>query len=148
MGKIKSEQITNFAVILIALSALFVSIWQGRLLQKHNKLSVKPYLTAELNQGDTTLTANLLNEGFGPAIIKKVNFSYQGQTYSSLEDLLKGSGEIENRLESWSLNEGTIISGNSSRLIVKLKGREVRGVEIEIEFISIYEEREKKLFFF
>jgi hypothetical protein len=148
MAKIRVEQLSHYAVIGIALLALFVSIWQGRILQRHNKLSVKPYLTAEMDQQDSTLTVFILNEGFGPAIIQDAKFSFKNKTYDSLESLLIGSGEKQNRIGSWSIGKGTIIAASSKRLLVKVKGREIRGINVELEFASIYEEKEKLTFTF
>jgi len=96
MGKIKIEKLSQYAVIIIALSALFVSVWQVRISHQHNKLSVKPYLDFHLIQIDSTLEVSFSNEGFGPAIIKKMTFTHNGKNYESLQDLLVGSGEIEN----------------------------------------------------
>ncbi len=141
MSKIKIEHLSHYAVIIIALSALFVSVWQVRISHQHNKLSVKPYLDFHLIQIDSTLEVSFSNEGFGPAIIKKIIFNHNGKEYESLQDLLVGTGEIENRLGSYNYSENTIIAGGDHKFLVKLKNRETRGIKVQIEYMTIYEEK-------
>ena len=114
MGKIKIEQLSQWAVIVIALSALFVSVWQVRISHQHNKLSVKPYLDYHLIQIDSTLEVSFSNEGFGPAIIKKITFTHNGKKYNTLRDLLRGMDEIPNLLGSFNYSENTIIASRGS----------------------------------
>lgn len=63
-----------FVSVVIAVCALGVTIWQGKQNDKHNKLSVRPFLSAKLYwdaKGDTGFfTYELMNCGIGPAIIK------------------------------------------------------------------------------
>ena len=89
MKKISLEKLSHYSIILIGISALFVSVWQINVSQNHNKLSVKPYLDNHLIQSDSTLTVTISNAGFGPAIIKKITFNYKGKEYNSLEKLLQ-----------------------------------------------------------
>lgn len=62
------------ASAVIAACALGVTIWQGRQNYKHNKLSVRPFLsTMEYHTEDGNIgqiTFALINCGIGPAIIK------------------------------------------------------------------------------
>ena len=57
---------------IISLIALGFGIYQSHLTRKHNKLSVRPILAiSKLSQYDKGLNYTLLNNGLGPAIIKK-----------------------------------------------------------------------------
>ncbi|MCT8872668.1 hypothetical protein [Shewanella xiamenensis] len=56
----------------IALCALAVSIYQIRLSEQHNRLSVKPQLTIHCPSSDNgRIGLKLINSGLGPAILKK-----------------------------------------------------------------------------
>ena len=63
-----------FTSAVVAACALGVTIWQGRQNYKHNKLSVRPFLSTmecHTKQGDIGhVTFELVNCGIGPAIIK------------------------------------------------------------------------------
>lgn len=148
MKKISLEKVSNYAVILIALIALFVSIWQIKVSQNHNKLSVKPYLDYHLIQMDSTLTVSISNHGFGPAVIKKISFERGGITYSSLENFLQESGEVKNRLGSYQYGKNSILPAEQTKLLVKLKGTRLRNVQVFIEYETIYEEKKSFNFSF
>lgn len=66
--------LADWAAVVIALSALFVSLQQGFQQRKHDRLSVKPHLDtfehSDLTDKVATLTLTLSNNGLGPAIIK------------------------------------------------------------------------------
>jgi len=47
---VASESLNNFAPIIIASLALFLTIWQAKTQRKHNKISVKPILSGFLHQ--------------------------------------------------------------------------------------------------
>lgn len=141
MKKSKIERISSYAIMLIALSALFVSIWQISVTHKHNKLSVKPYLDYHLIQADSVLTVNISNQGFGPAIIKKITFNHKEKEYSSLEKLLNSTGEIENRLGSYQYSENSVIAAGENKLLVRLRNMKLRGINVSIVYETIYEDR-------
>lgn len=149
MALSKIERLSHYGVVIIAVSALIVSIWQGRIMQKHNKLSVKPYLDYFLFQGDTTLTVKFYNEGFGPAIIKKIRFTYDGKDYTSLAEVLLASDEKKNILQSVHYSQNTIVAPNTEKLIVKLKGGpHLRGIKVRLYYETIYEEKNEYEFSF
>ncbi len=148
MNQKKIEQLANYSVVIIALSALVVSIWQVKLFQNHNKLSVKPYLDFHLIQEDSTLTVSFSNEGLGPAIIKQISYNYDGNEFRSLENLLKADNEKKNVLLSFNYSRNSIISSGDEKLLVKLFDSETRGVKVKIVYETIYEERDEFNFSF
>jgi hypothetical protein len=74
------------ASAVVALCALGVTFWQGYLMRQHNKISVRPKLTATENYEDTdkarAISFELINSGFGPAIIKDFILVYDGEEVS------------------------------------------------------------------
>jgi hypothetical protein len=66
---------------IIALCALGLTIWQAMLTRRHNRLSVKPYLTIwnDLDQEKHRYWIQLLNNGTGPALIKDFRIEIHGE---------------------------------------------------------------------
>lgn len=138
----KLEKLSHYAIIVIALSALVVSVMQTRIQHNHNKLTVKPYLHYSLEQNfdDDIASVYIVNDGFGPAIVESITFMYKNKSYNSLEDYLKASGEIKNRRGSYNYNKNSVFKSNQKNLLVELKGMSHRNVNVEINYKSIYEE--------
>ena len=141
MKKTKLETLSHYAVIVIALLAFVLSILQTRIQHKHNKLSVRPILNAIIEQSDSTMAAYINNKGVGPAIIKEASFSFDGKTYDDIEKLLRESGLIKIRLGGYTLNPDAVISADEDRLLVRLKGRDIKGVKVNLTYESVYEEQ-------
>lgn len=139
----KLEKISHYAVIIIALSALIVSVMQTKIQQNHNKLTVKPYLHHSIIQefDDDLTSVYIVNDGFGPAIIKNIHFYFKGKEYNSLEEFLNASGEIKNRKGSYNYGENSVFKSSDKNLLVALKGMKFRNTKVVIEFESIYKEK-------
>ncbi len=77
----------SLASAIVAACALAVTVWQGRQNYKHNKMSVRPKLTASEDYQDDdkgrTVSFDLINAGFGPAIIKDFVLAYDGKEVSN-----------------------------------------------------------------
>lgn len=143
MSTTKLEKISHYAVILIAMSALVVSVMQTRIQHNHNKLTVKPYLHNSLEQDidNNLVSVYIVNDGFGPAIVENMKFTFNGKTYNSLEDYLNESGEIKNRRGSYNYSKNSVFKSDKKNLLVSLKGIKFRNVRVDIIFKSIYKEK-------
>lgn len=141
MALSRIEKISHYAVVVIAVSALVVSIWQGSISMKHNRLTVKPYLDFHIVQIDSTITVRFSNEGFGPAILEEISFFYEDEQYQSVWQVLEKMDEIDNWAGSFNYNPGTVVAPGAEKLLVSLKGGEhIRGVKVIFRYKSIYEE--------
>ncbi len=67
------ELTVNIAATTIALAALGLSIYEGRLSRHHDRLSVRPLLDASLRMSPAFERFSLMvvNNGLGPAVVKK-----------------------------------------------------------------------------
>jgi hypothetical protein len=150
MKSTKLEKLSHYAIIVIALSALVVSVMQTRIQHNHNKLTVKPYLHHSLDQNfdDDLVTVYIVNDGFGPAIVEQITFTYKDKTYYSLEDYLNASGEIKNRRNSYNYGKNSVFKSNQKNLIFKLNRLQERHVKVDIKFKSIYDEEGSYSFIF
>jgi hypothetical protein len=150
MSSSRLEKLSHYAIIVIALSALVVSVTQTRIQQRHNKLTVKPYLHSSLDQNydENLVTVFIVNDGFGPALVEQITFTHNGKRYNSLEEYLKGSEEIKNRRGSYNYNKGSVFKSSGKNLLLKLQGMQFRDVSVNIEYESIYGEKGNYVFKF
>ncbi|MCA9741324.1 MAG: hypothetical protein H6695_08455 [Deferribacteres bacterium] len=106
-----ADQITAIATVSIALLALFVSIWQGALARKHNRLSVKPFLQVETSIVEP-FGVWVHNKGVGPAIIATAQVYKNGKRIGNSSD--SDSADISKResiLAEFGLNKEWINFG-------------------------------------
>ena len=65
-----ADTITIIATISIAVIALLVSIWQGLVTRRHNRLSVTPHIDISLQKYRERFGFLMDNTGVGPAVIE------------------------------------------------------------------------------
>ncbi len=140
----KSEKLTQFSVMLIAVCAVVVSVWQVRISQQHNRLSVMPYLDFFSGwQTDSTWRMNLMNEGIGPAIIKATELSYDGKVYSHWDAVLDAAGLRDKRVNSTNVSNDSPFKIDKEVVFIELKGDPLDpkpfGIHVVIKYTSIYE---------
>lgn len=80
--------------MLVAVLALVISIWQSYSIQQHNKLSLRPYLEAELNDdNDGSWDLYINNQGMGPAQVTSLHYKVDGKLYPNYDAFLIALGE-------------------------------------------------------
>ena len=67
----------QFAALVVAVCALVVTVWQGVVTRKHNRLSVAPVLTLYRREIDGIITVK--NNGIGPALIISQEVYFRGE---------------------------------------------------------------------
>lgn len=162
MALTRSEKVTQYSIMLIALAAVVVSIWQSKIAQKqleiqreYNRLTVKPYL----NHSTGWLTSSdlweiiLTNEGIGPAIIKSTEFTFEGVKYTEWDSVLGASGLKSQRKGSWNLGIDAPFAVGKSINYLKLNMKEGEktgylGISVAIFYESIYGEQHELSFSF
>ena len=138
-----------------AVCALGATIWQGQQNYKHNKLSVRPKLTTMENYENTdetrTVTFELINAGFGPAIFKDFILVYDGKEISknnrkTYEDFLteKTQGFTDVCIFSF-IPDSTISSGECCELFsfTHKHGQDasfINKLNLRVNYQSIYED--------
>lgn len=154
----KTERLSHYGVLLIAITAVVVSVWQGRISQKqlelsmqHNKLTVKPYLdiTRFTNSSEGTLEVKLANQGYGPAVVKSFELIYDDQAYGNWNAVLEAAGEEENINFLRNYGEGSVIAPGREDVLCRLKTSFIqKEITIKIVYESIYEESTEESFTF
>lgn len=70
------QMISVFATLLVAVSAIGLSVWQGVEMRRHNRLSVLPYISnaSLMLSEDSTYRylAQIENTGLGPAVFERI----------------------------------------------------------------------------
>lgn len=146
----------------IALSALAATFWQAYISRKHNKLSVKPYLTTwTTTSSDGYVIVKIINNGVGPAHIKSFSIFVDGQKMigENLEPHIKCLNIIFSDYEfSWYgsyLGIDYMMPSNEQKdlIAIKFTGQKMptrfevdhraKRVQIVIDYESIYEQKFK-----
>ena len=143
------EETKFWVPIVIALCALFLTIYQGNQIQLHNKLSVTPHMGVGYFSNDEKAGFNLHSTGLGPATIKWMTISIDGAAKDNWDEVtkaLKFSPPVNYTFGY--LFPGTVVKADSisnlysvesSKDILKLN-KTYNSVEIVICYCSIYGE--------
>ena len=114
--------------VVVGFLALGVSCWVGVANQKHNRLSVRPYLAfnVDLTGSADYVGIRLHNAGFGPAIIRHIILSINGNnlgeaTYKAWVEAKKRLGINYDWVEFTEIPPGCAIASGQSKNIFCLK---------------------------
>lgn len=150
MALSKTEKLSHYGVLIIALTAVVVSVWQGRLSQRqleiaveHNKLTVRPYLefVKNIDGGNDLMEINLANQGYGPAVVESIIIGYENQQYNVWNPVLDAANENNNIRQIYNYSEGSVVAPGTDRTILRLKSEnETKGISVLIRYRSIYHE--------
>lgn len=146
--------VTAFITAVIAL----IAAYQVYLSRKHNRLSVKPYITMVFKGGivpregypdEYSLTYNMKNNGIGPGIIQDYFIFFNGEKIGSNADPEALTEAIINKIEfgpngmrhigSLSLNPTTPIPSGEIRVLLQIGA--VNDSKVYWEFIRKFEIR-------
>jgi hypothetical protein len=87
-----ADRILVIIAIVVSLLGLFFSVKYNRktlkLTESHNKKVTRPALNLQKEFYEDVFIFEVWNSGLGPAILTKVEFYYQNQTFNDLEKLL------------------------------------------------------------
>ena len=151
MATSKIEKLSHYAIVMIAVLAVVVSIWQVRIAQEHNRLSVTPFLdsfTGWISQDEWRIS--LSNEGVGPAIVTGIDYNWNGRTFKNWDKLFEAMGiDRSKRTVSYTFGYPSPFATDKKIefLGLKISEREYHelynsnmGVEVVIHYESIYKE--------
>ncbi|EOV6281615.1 hypothetical protein ACOQ0N_001467 [Vibrio parahaemolyticus] len=85
----ESSDYIAICAAIISFVALGLGIYQSHLTRKHNKLSIRPILSiSKVSSYDRGLSYTLLNNGLGPAIIKKFGVMIDDKLIESSDNII------------------------------------------------------------
>lgn len=76
-----ADDIIAIATVVVAIVALGVALWEGKISRRHNRLSVMPLLTIRHHLGGSQrfLGLSVANDGLGPALITACTLEVDGR---------------------------------------------------------------------
>ncbi len=150
----------SITAVVTSFCALTITIYQAYLQRKQQYASVMPVLDVYLNNGDIDSDARydfdyvLVNNGIGPAFIRKFEYWYKGKKRESFRDIVNEEIKIGGPSEAVSIEysglwEGRIIPQNQEIKLVSIDGNalpqrlyERSGtIRLKVWYESIYGER-------
>ena len=150
MALSKTERLSHYGVLIIALTAVAVSVWQGRLSQRqleialeHNKLTVRPYLefVKNIDGSNDLMEIHVGNQGYGPAVVESIELGYKNKKYDAWNPVLAAADENSNIRQIYNYSKGSVVAPGTDRTILRLKSEnETKGISILIRYRSIYQE--------
>ncbi|GEM_PF-2697067 len=146
--KRKFDRINSIALLVIAVSALFISIWQGIENRNFNKLSLRPYLKYDFTNNAEGLSISIRNAGQGVAIIKDMEVLVDGRAYQGWESALKAISEDVDILKMAWINDDEIITPSEKLMLIKITPVDFGDKELKVVITleSIYGERQVRDF--
>lgn len=140
----RAEKFSHYGVAVIALCAVLVSVWQMQAAQKHNRLSVRPFLETFTGWvGEGTWQISLSNHGIGPAIITKVEYEFGGKTYRQWDTVLDAAKLRADRRGSHNFNGKSYLAPGTEIEFLTLERSQITnplGIKIRMLYESVYEE--------
>lgn len=145
------EIVTAISTVIVAMVAVGVSVWQGFVARRHNRLSVTPTIRFDTYLDTSKLL--LINTGVGPAIIEKMIVTVDGKNVEEYELLhaafrrlgIQGADWITyqpDRREAMAVGE-KIVLFERPEIDVEFQQRineALRRLEIHIFYESIYKD--------
>jgi len=151
-----AEGITAICSMLIAGTALIISLWQGAVSRTHNRLSVRPSLMFDIVVVKAQPPAQIVlrNASIGPAFLKDFrvtldNKSTPCKTPADWDRILTDLGIETPRVESTYLDPSGTIAPNEKILILRFHTQEdpvitlekLQRLNIEVVYKSAYKEQ-------
>ncbi len=150
MSMSKPERLSHYGVLLIALTAVAVSVWQGRISQRqleiameHNKLTVRPYIefTKHIDGSNDLLEIEISNQGYGPAVVRKCELSHNGEVFSAWNPALKAAGLNEGIRQIYNFDPGSVMAPGTHRVILRLATPNTnKNLSLKMVYESIYQQ--------
>ena len=150
MPMTKTERLSHYGVLIIALTAVVVSVWQGRISQRqleiaieHNKLTVKPYLefTKHIDGSQDILEIEISNQGYGPAIIRRFEVMHKDVTFNAWNPALEAAGVDDGIRQIYNFDAGSVVAPGTNRIILRLITPNTnKNLRFKIVYESIYQQ--------
>ena len=114
----KTDKINSIALLIIALTAVIVSVWQINLMRHHNRLTVQPF-------------------------IKSFALEVNGNSYSNWADAIAAIDPTLEIPQSAEIGNGTIVSKGENHLMCTIKKTQSDfnfAISLSVDFESLYSE--------
>jgi hypothetical protein len=153
--RLDAALVTAAAAVVVAVIALFISVWEAVTSRRHNRLSVRPLVCMELCTTDH-MSLVLNNNGLGPAVIMRYLFEIPlpkggSRTLTDPRGIREVIGDVGlDHVTLWRGDQGDVVASQSSVVLMDLGlvGEEeqarvlakLEGVTFALEYKSLYQE--------
>ena len=155
---LNADRAIAFASAVVAGAALFVAVWQGILMRRHNRISVRPNLRFDLPLDDGPLRAIIRNTAYGPAYVQRVVLAVDdAEVEGSLTEALRTAflklglngltvyGNVPYEGTSIAAGEEyplfTLVNTKEGDPLRERAVSEIRRLSVQLSFTSIYGEK-------
>ena len=141
MPKKTISKLDSYALMIIALSALFVSIWQVNLQRKHDRIAVMPYLDwVKEKDAEGFTRLNLKNKGFGPAVFQKGDIVLEDSAFKDWKKALAYLDSSIDVKQHVTFGAFTLLPGEDITLVTAKGGKEVIQIKFQVQFKNVYDD--------
>ena len=133
-----SDKLANLGIMIVAISALVVSIWQMRATETHNRLTVKPLMDYIVTNDDSTRSISIKNAGIGPAIITEMCYKYKSKDCLFMDEALEKAGAMDKIFGMYNYGANTVVAANENLFLLRFRGHKMYGIELKMTYESIY----------
>jgi len=153
-----AQTVTAICSVIIALVALFISIWHAHTTRQHNRLSVRPCLNFHkvVTREPPKAAIFLTNNGVGPAFIKEFRVYIDGKLQDDFKapdwpEVASMIGLVSRYAEGIIFGERTAIAATKTQLVFEVSITEedepsqilnaINRIDIFIKYESAYEKQ-------
>ena len=138
------SKLNSFALVTIALLAVIVSVWQVNHQRKHDRLSLMPYISWNVESEGDTAIIKIWNKGAGPALITDYTFHINDSTFGAWAPGFAYADTTIIPLNSVTFGTYTLAAGERLMLVSYKKGVKKDGnLAIDIIFESVYGDKKE-----
>ena len=132
-----SEYVIAATAVFVSFSTLCVYIYQARIIEEHQHISVWPYVQWVTNEVDGYRVL-VANKGVGPAILGKVEIKLAGKDVANCEDVIKEVlGDNADIDAEYSTVQGLVLSPGEEIAAIKIPGA-TAGKEFEMKLKAFH----------
>ncbi len=141
MSKTKNRGFDSIAVLIVALAAVVVAVWQANLTRQHNRLTVKPFLDVDISVQEAAFL-KIKNKGEGAALVTSFELKWDNKKFNDWVELFQAADGLNTVGLSRTFKEGDVIGAHEELVLCQLPtGASKRiGIIIVINYESIYGE--------
>ena len=140
MSKSTISKLDSYALMIIALSALIVSIWQVNLQRKHDRISVMPYMDWQMGQDDEGYVwLKVKNKGFGPAFIESGRIETSDSTFRDWKVALHYLDPSIKVNRHSSMGKFTLLPQEEFLLVAAKGGEKAMNINFKVKFKDAYD---------
>ncbi len=141
MAKFNYTKLNSIAILIIALSAVAVSVWQVNLTRAHNRLTVQPYLDTDIKIDEGAILT-IKNKGQGAAQVTYFRLELNGQEFEDWSVLFKAIDENVTVNLGRTFEKDDVIGANEELVLCTLPSGTSGPAKITIiiGYQSIYDE--------